>query len=73
MDAISMHHDICYRDHSGTKQDKHVCDDEMLRELDELDPKTIRERIDKKLVRTIIGTKRKLGLGMVNDDDNDNN
>ena len=67
VDAISMHHDICYRDHGTTKQDKHVCDDEMLRALDELDPKTIRERIDRKLVRTIIGTKRKLGLGIVDD------
>ena len=41
----------------------------MLRELDELDPKTIRERIDKKLVRSIIGTKRKLGWGIADDAD----
>ena len=40
-----------------TKDGKHACDDEMLKELDVLEPKGIRERIDSKLVRTIIGTK----------------
>ena len=29
VDMISMHHDICYRDHPS---DKHVCDDKMLQE-----------------------------------------
>ena len=60
VDAISMRHDICYRD----KQSKQLCDDQMLRELNELDPKDLRERIDKSLVNTIIGAKRKLGWGI---------
>ena len=64
VDAISMRHDICYRDHGTTKQGKHACDDVMIRALDELDPKTLRERSDKKLVGAIIGTKRKLGWGI---------
>ena len=68
VDAISMRHDICYRDHGATKEGKHACDDEMLKELDVLEPKGIRERIDKKLVRSIIGTKRKLGMGIADDD-----
>ena len=71
VDAISMRHDICYRDRGATKRGKHACDDEMSQELDELDPKTIRERIDKKLVRSIIGMKRKLGWGIADDDDDD--
>ena len=58
VDAISMQHDICYRDNE-TKEGKHVCDDEMLKELDVLEPKGIRERIDR-----IIGAKRKLGWGI---------
>ena len=53
VDAISMRHDICYRDNE-TKQGKHACDDEMLQELDVLEAKGIREKIDRKLVRTII-------------------
>ena len=54
-----MHHDICYRDNGDTIEGKHACDDEMLKELDVLEPKGIREKIDKKLVRSIIGKKRK--------------
>ena len=43
VDAISMRHDICYRD-NNTKEGKLNCDDEMLKELDELEPKGIREK-----------------------------
>ena len=63
MDAISMRHDICYRE-NDTKEGKHACDDQMLKELDVLEPKGIRENIDRKLVLTIIGKKRKLGWGI---------
>ena len=65
VDAISMRHDICYRDHGDTKGGKHDCDDIMLKELDVLEPKNIREKIDKRLVKSIIGAKRKLGLGVI--------
>ena len=61
VDAISMRHDICYRDF---KDRKGRCDDRMLFELDILEPKNLRERIDKKLVRNIIATKKRLGLGI---------
>ena len=64
VDAISMRHDICYRDHSEEKGGKHRCDDAMLSELDELTPKNMRERIDKGVVKAMIGTKRKLGWGV---------
>ena len=64
IDAISMRHDICYRDHGSTKSGKHVCDDDMLYELEQLEPKNIREKIDKGLVKSLIGAKRKLGLGI---------
>ena len=58
-----MRHDTCYRDNE-TKEGKHACDNEMLQELDLLEPKGIREEIDGKLGRTIIDTKRKLGWGI---------
>ena len=57
VDAILMRHDICYRD-NDTKEGKKACDDEML------GPIVSREIIDRKLVRTIIGTKRTLGRGI---------
>ena len=62
VDAISMRHDICYRDNSS-KSGKQKCDDEMLSELDLLAPKNLRERFDRSLVRKIIATKRRLGWG----------
>ena len=64
VDRIAMHHDICYRD-NDTKHGKQKCDDSMLSELDSLNPKGIRERIDRRLTRAIIGTKRKLGMGII--------
>ena len=45
VDAISMRHDICYRD-NDTKERKHACGDEMLKELDVLEPKGNRENGD---------------------------
>ena len=64
VDAISMRHDICYRDHGDTKTGKHQCDDDMLNELEVLKPKGMRERIDKRLVKSLIGVKRKHGWGV---------
>ena len=64
VDAISMRHDICYRDHGNSKSGKHECDDDMLKELDVLEPENLREKIDRKLVKSLIGAKRKLGLGI---------
>ena len=61
MDAISLHHDICYRDHADKKAE---CDSTMLQELKVLKPKNMREKIDRQLVRVDIGAKRKLGWGV---------
>ena len=63
VDAISMRHDICYRD-NNTKEGKQTCDDKMLNDFDSLEPKDLREKTDKTLVRTIIGTKRRIGWGL---------
>ena len=60
VDAISLKHDICYRDNKN----KHLCDDKMLQDLEELDPKDLRERLDRGFVKTVIATKRKMGWGI---------
>ena len=61
VDAISMRHDICYRDNPAGK---HKCDRKMLAELNTLVPEGRREKVDRQVVRSIIGLKHKLGLGM---------
>ena len=53
---------ICYRDHPN---DKHACDDKMLQELTVLKPKDLRERIDRRLVKSIINAKRNTGMGII--------
>ena len=63
VDRISMKHDICYRDNDN-KRGKKECDDIMIKELTWLKPKNLRERIDKRLVKNLISTKRRLGLGV---------
>ena len=62
VDNISMHHDICYRD-NDTSAGKHECGSKMLAELNVLVPKGRREKVDRQLVRSIIGLKHRMGLG----------
>ena len=53
VDAIAMCHDICYRDNeNGTA------------ELNALTPRGGREKMDRQLVRYIIGLKHRLGMGV---------
>ena len=63
VDVISMHHDICYRD-NDTPAGKRGCDRKMVAELHALVPKDRREKVDRQLVRNIIGLKNRMGLGI---------
>ena len=61
VDAISMRHDICYRD-NDTPAGKRECDRKMLAELNALVPKGRHEKVDRQLERSIIGSKHRMGL-----------
>ena len=61
VDAISMRQDICYRDN---KTGKPEYDRKMLDDLNALVPRGIREKVDRQLVRGIIGMKHRLGVGI---------
>ena len=56
-----MRNDICYRDNPAGKSE---CDRKMLAELNTFVPKGKREKVDRLLVRTIIGLKHRLGMGV---------
>ena len=58
-----MRHDICYRD-NDTSAGKRECDRKMLKELNALIPEGRREKVDRQLVRSIIGLKHRMGLGI---------
>ena len=61
VDAIAVRHDICYRDNESGKPE---CDRKMLAELNALTPRGRREKVDRQLVRDIIGQKHRLGMGV---------
>ena len=63
VDAISMRHDICYRD-NDTPTGKRECDRKMLAELNALVTKGRREKVDRQLVQSIIGLKYRMELGI---------
>ena len=58
-----MHHDICYRD-NDTPGGKGECDRKMLAELNALVPKARREKVDRQLVRIVIGLEHRMGMGI---------
>ena len=63
VDAISLRHDICYQDNETGKPE---CDRKMLSELNALTPRGRREKVDRQLVRGIVGMKHRLGMGIWN-------
>jgi len=68
VDQAAYHHDICYVKNKDTKTRNEVCDKEMLEELDGIHNPTLRERIDRGIVRPIIGTKKRFGMGLKKSD-----
>ena len=66
IDEIAMKHDICYRDADNHKDNKtrSSCDKDMLNRLDKMKTRNFREKLDYALVKPIIWTKYKLGLGI---------
>ena len=63
VDAICLEHDTDY-DEAKSKSHKHEADRKMLQSLNDLKPKSFRERVDKAVTRAVIGTKYKLGPGL---------
>ena len=61
VDAIDVRHDICYRDNENGKADY---DCKMLAELNALTSRGGREVMDRQLVRSIIGLKHRLIMGV---------
>ena len=64
VDDAAYRHDICYAQNRDTKTRNEVCDKTMLGELNEIQDPRGREKIDKALVKKIIGTKVRFGWGV---------
>ena len=64
IDKASYHHDICYLKNNDTATRNNVCDKNMLQEMKDIYNPTLRERMERGLVSTLIGTKKRFGWGV---------
>lgn len=64
VDEAAYHHDLCYARHKDTASRNSICDATMLSSLDAISDPTARERLDRSIVKPIIGTKARFGLGV---------
>ena len=64
VDKAAYHHDICYLKNEDTVSRNTVCDKNMLKELKGIYNPSLRERLDKSIVRKLIGIKVKFGMGI---------
>ena len=65
IDKAAYHHDICYLKNNDTKTRNDVCDKNMLEEMKNIYNPTLRERMERGLVSTLIGTKKRFGWGVM--------
>ena len=64
IDKAAYHHDICYLKNNDTATRNNVCDKNMLKEMKDIYNPTLRERMERGLVSTLIGTKKRFGWGV---------
>ena len=64
VDKAAYHHDLCYLKNNDTATRNAVCDKNMLKELEGIYKPTIREKMERDLVSTLIGTKARFGMGV---------
>jgi hypothetical protein len=64
VDEVCLHHDLAYRDSDLGKGTRHGADKKMLEELGKLTDLNISEKLARAVIKPIIATKHKLGLGV---------
>ena len=64
VDKAAYHHDLCYLKNNDTATRNAVCDKNMLKELKGIYNPSIREKMERGLVSTLIGTKVRFGMGV---------
>ena len=65
VDEVCLRHDLAYRDSDLGKGTRHDADKKMLEELNNLKDLNINEKLARAVIKPIIATKHKLGLGVV--------
>ena len=64
VDKAAYHHDLCYLKNNDTATRNAVCDKNMLKQLKGIFNPTIREKMERGLVSSLIGAKACFGMGV---------
>jgi predicted nucleic acid-binding Zn-ribbon protein len=62
VDQAAYYHDLAYNQHKDT-ENRNIADREMLQQLDSIDNPSVREKIKMAIIKPIINTKQRFGLG----------
>jgi hypothetical protein len=65
VDEVCLKHDLAYRDSDLGKGTRHDADKKMLHDLNNLTDLNINEKLARAVIKPIIATKHKLGLGVI--------
>ena len=65
VDEVCLRHDLAYRDSDLGKGTRHDADKKMLHELNNLTDLNFNEKLARAVIKPIIATKHKLGLGVI--------
>ena len=63
VDEAAYYHDLAYNKYNDT-ENRNIADREMLQQLDSIENPSVRERIEMAIIRPLINTKQKFGLGL---------
>ena len=63
VDEAAYYHDLAYNEYKDT-ENRNIADREMLNDLSEIKNPSIREKIEMAIIKPIINTKQKFGLGL---------
>ena len=63
VDEAAYYHDLAYNEYTDT-ENRNIADREMLKDLSEIKNPSIREKIEMAIIKPIINTKQKFGLGL---------
>ena len=63
VDQAAYYHDLAYNEYSDT-ENRNIADREMLQQLDSIENPTMREKLEMAIIKPIINTKQKFGLGL---------
>jgi hypothetical protein len=63
VDQAAYYHDLVYNEYRDT-ENRNIADREMLQELDSIKDPSIREKIEMAIIKPVINTKQRFGLGL---------